>query len=144
MALRTVSAACKLVTPNVRTRRSYNSLVFTDQVVSAVGEAYNNIVLHGYAGREPDPIHLQIEIRPGWMRVTIKDTGTSYDPVQAPSPDLDALPESGLGIFIMRSFVDELTYVAGRPNTLTLVKRLDESGGSDSDETLRLFMSKAG
>jgi serine/threonine-protein kinase RsbW len=143
MALRTVSAACKLVTPNARTRGSYNSFVFTDQVVSAVGEVYNNIVLHGYAGREPDSIHLQIEIYPGWMRVTMKDMGTSYDPFQAPSPDLDTLPESGLGIFIMRSFVDEVTYVAGRPNTLTLVKRLDQSGGSGSDDTLQ-FVSKAG
>ena len=129
MALRTVSAACKLVTPNARTRGSHN-IEFTDQVVSAVGEAYNNIVLHGYAGREPDSIHLQLEIYPGWMRVTIKDMGTSYDPFQAPSPDLDALPESGLGIFIMRSFVDEVSYTAGPPNILTLVKRLDGDDGN--------------
>jgi serine/threonine-protein kinase RsbW len=143
MALRMVSAACKLVTPNLRTRGSYNNVVFTNQVVSAVGEAYNNIVLHGYAGREPDSIHIRIEIYPGWIRVTIKDMGTSFHPFQAPSPDLDALPESGLGIFIMRSFVDEIAYDAGRPNTLTLIKRLDQIGGRGSDDT-REFVSKAG
>ena len=143
MVLRTVSAACKLVRPNDRTRGSHNNFAFTDQVVSAVGEAYNNIVLHGCAGCEPDSIHIRIEIYPGWMRVTMKDMGTSYDPFQAPPPDLDALPESGLGVFIMRSFVDEVTYVAGRPNTLTLVKRLDEDRGSGLDDNLK-FVSKAG
>lgn len=142
MVLRTVSSACKLVMPDVRTRGP-RKFEFTDHVVSAVGEAYNNIVLHGYAGREPDSIHIQIENCPGWMRVTIKDLGTSYDPLRAASPDLDALPESGLGIFIMRSFVDEVTYFAGRPNTLTLFKRLDESGGNGLNDT-REFVSKAG
>jgi len=129
MVLRTVSAACKLVMPDARTRGSRFS-VFTDHVVSAVGEAYNNIVLHGYAGREPGSIAMQIENCPEWMRVTISDTGLSFDPSKVPVPDLEMLPESGMGVFIMRSFVDELSYVAGHPNTLTLVKRLDESDGS--------------
>lgn len=129
MVLRTVSAACKLVMPKSRARKSQFS-EFTHHIVSAVSEAYNNIVLHGYAGREPGPIQIHIENCPEWMRVMIKDTGTSFDPAQAREPDLEALQESGLGIFIMRSFVDELTYVAGTsgsPNVLTLFKRLDET-----------------
>jgi serine/threonine-protein kinase RsbW len=121
MVLRTVSAACKLVIPNPRMRRFSE---FTAHLVSAVGEAYNNIVLHGYAGREPDSIQIRIESRPDSVQVVLKDTGMSYDPAQAPPPDLDSLPESGLGVFIMRSFVDEISYVAGRPNLLTLLKRL--------------------
>jgi serine/threonine-protein kinase RsbW len=100
-------------------------------VVSAVGEAYNNIVLHGYAGREPGSIQLTIENCPGCVRVVIKDTGASFDPSQSPPPDLDALPVSGLGIFVMRSMVDELSYVAGATNVLTLVKRVDGPGETD-------------
>ena len=125
VVLRTVSAACRLVIPNTRTRGTCYA-EYTDPIASAVGEAYNNIVLHGYAGREPDPIRLQIEICAEWMRIVINDTGISFDPALVTSPDLEALPESGLGIFIMRSMVDEVTYVAGRPNTLTLVKRFHE------------------
>ena len=127
--LRTVSAACKLVMPKSRRRGSRYS-EFISHVVSAVGEAYNNIVLHGYAGREPGTIHVQIQNCREWMRVIIKDTGTSFDPSQAPLPNLDSLPESGLGIFIMQSFVDEVTYVAGPPNILTLFKRLDADAGN--------------
>ena len=132
MVLRTVSAACKLVIPKSRTRKSLYS-EFTHHIVSAVGEAYNNIVLHGYAGREPGSIQIHIENCREWMRVMIKDTGKSFDPAQARVPDLDALQESGLGIFIMRSFVDEMTYAAGMsgsPNVLTLFKRLDETRSS--------------
>jgi serine/threonine-protein kinase RsbW len=99
-------------------------------MVSAVGEAYNNIVLHGYAGRDIGSVKMQIENCSEWMQVTIKDSGTSFDPSQAVPPDLEAMPESGLGVFIMRSFVDEVTYVAGSPNVLTLVKRLDGGNGS--------------
>jgi serine/threonine-protein kinase RsbW len=134
MVLRTVSAACKLIMPDTFSRESRGS-EFTAHVVSAVGEAYNNIVLHGYAGRDPDPIQMQIENCPEWMRITIKDTGVSFDPSQALPPDLEMLPESGLGVFIMRSFVDEITYVAGSPNVLTLVKRLDGGDQSGSNAT---------
>ena len=127
MVLRTVSSACRLIFLDAESRSSRCS-EFTAHLVSAVGEAYNNIVLHGYAGRDPGSVRMQIENCPGWMRVVITDSGASFDPTDARPPDLDALPESGLGVFIMRSFVDEVTYSAGPPNILTLVKRLDARG----------------
>jgi serine/threonine-protein kinase RsbW len=131
--LRTVSAACKLGIPKSLPRASRPSEIIS-HVVSAVGEAYNNIVLHGYAGGEPGSIQMRIETCREWMRIIIKDTGISYDPSQAAPPALESLPESGLGIFIMRSFMDEVTYVAGPPNLLTLVKRLDGCDGSGINE----------
>jgi serine/threonine-protein kinase RsbW len=130
MVLRTVSAACKLVMPHARVRGSYQSEL-THHLVSAVSEAYNNIVLHGYAGREPGSIEVHFESCREWMRIMIKDTGISFDPSQAIPPDLDSLPESGLGVFIMRSLVDEMTYEAGETNVLTLLKRLDETSATD-------------
>ena len=129
MVLRTVSSACKLIIPDTGAQASRYS-EFTAHLVSAVGEAYNNIVLHGYAGRETGSVKMQIENCSEWMRVTIKDSGASFDPSQARPPDLEALPESGLGVFIMRSFVDEVSYTAGPPNVLTLVKRLDGGDGN--------------
>jgi serine/threonine-protein kinase RsbW len=129
MVLRTVSSACRLIFPDADSRASRCS-EFTAHMVSAVGEAYNNIVLHGYAGRETGAVKLQIENCSEWMRVTMSDWGTSFDPSQARAPDLEALPESGLGVFIMRSFVDEITYVPGSPNVLTLLKHLDGGEGN--------------
>jgi serine/threonine-protein kinase RsbW len=142
MVLRTVSSACKLIIPEASAGASRYS-EFTAQMVSAVGEAYNNIVLHGYAERNPGSVQVQIENCPAWMRVLIKDTGESFDPCQALPPDLETLPESGMGVFIMRSFVDEVAYVAGHPNVLTLLKRLDGGDGKGINE-VGLAASKLG
>jgi serine/threonine-protein kinase RsbW len=92
------------------------------QVVSAVGEAYNNVVLHGYAGRKEATIDLRIQIRRGQIRIELRDWGASFDPTTVPAPAFDTLPESGLGLYIMQSFMD-MTYRPGRPNLLTLSKR---------------------
>jgi serine/threonine-protein kinase RsbW len=132
VTLRAVSAACKLVTRKPQ-GATWNE--FRMQVVSAVGEAFNNIVLHGYDGRGDGEI--EIEIRATLDRITIamRDYGSSFDPTKVPLPDFDALPESGWGLFIIRAFMD-ISYTPGSPNVLTLSKTLPpeaaeaaESGG---------------
>jgi serine/threonine-protein kinase RsbW len=108
------------------------------QVVSAVGEAFNNIVLHGYAERqvrerqvreqqvrEQTGIDLRIQTRRGHIRIELRDWGSGFDPTRIPPPEFDTLPESGLGLFIMQSFT-EMAYRPGRPNLLTLSKRYVE------------------
>jgi anti-sigma regulatory factor (Ser/Thr protein kinase) len=131
VALRAVSTACKLVTPRPQ-GRAWNN--FQMQVVSAVGEAFNNIVLHGYADRQAreqrlrrrtSSIDLRIQARRGHIKVELRDWGSGFDPTRVPPPAFDALPESGLGLFIMQSFM-EMAYRPGRPNLLTLSKRYVE------------------
>ena len=126
VALRAVSMACKLVTPGPQ-GRAWNN--FQMQVVSAVGEAFNNIVLHGYADRpareQPNSIDLRIQTRRGHIRIELRDWGSEFDPTRIPPPAFDTLPESGLGLFIMQSFM-EIAYRSGRPNLLTLSKRYVE------------------
>lgn len=135
VVMRTVFAACKLIALVIQ-RQGKRCCDLPMHVVSAVGEAYNNIVLHGYAGREPGSIQMTIENCPGSVRVVLKDTGASFDPSHSLPPDLAALPVSGLGIFVMKSMVDELSYVAGSTNVLTLVKHFVGSGavvGAEAD-----------
>lgn len=122
VALRAVSTACKLVTPRPQ-GRAWNE--FQMQVVSAVGEAFNNIVLHGYAGRKEGSIDLRIQTRRNHIRIELHDWGSGFDPTEVPRPKFDTLPESGLGLFIMQSFM-EMAYRPGRPNLLTLSKRFVE------------------
>ena len=124
VVIRTVSAFCRLTGLAAHKMDSD----FGTGVLSAVGEAYNNIVLHGYSGRNPGSVQVKIRNCHDCVRVEIKDTGTSFDPTNAPPPDLSALPESGLGIFLIRSMVDEVSYVAGSPNRLTLTKYLKGRG----------------
>ena len=122
VALRAVSAACKLVTPDPE-GGAWND--FQIQVVSAVGEAFNNVVLHGYAD-QAGTIELRIQTGRGRIQVELRDWGASFDPGTVPAPQLDDLPESGLGLYIMQSFMD-IAYRPGRPNILTMVKRLEDS-----------------
>jgi len=129
VALRAVSAACKLVTRRPQ-GKDWND--FRMQVVSAVGEAFNNIVLHSYAGRHDGVIEMEIRTRPERISVDMRDYGTSFDPTSVPMPDFDSLPESGLGLFIIRAFMN-ITYRPGRPNVLTLTKTLDQNTPGTSD-----------
>ena len=119
-ALRAVSAACKLVA-----RRPYRPELneFRMHVVSAVGEAFNNIVLHGYAGRNDGVIEMEISTDLDRITVELRDYGSSFDLDAVATPNLDLLPESGLGIFIIKAFMS-IRYRPGRPNVLTLSKTL--------------------
>jgi serine/threonine-protein kinase RsbW len=125
VALRSVSAACKLVTDRVPSPAWDD---FRIQVVSAVGEAFNNIVLHGYAGRDDGIIDFEIRTRPDHITVEMRDWGESFDPSSVPLPDLDSLPESGLGMFIIRAFMS-IRYSPGFPNVLVLSKTLGDGEG---------------
>ncbi len=118
LVARAVSTACKLA-------RSEPGLPeeFTHEVVSAIGEAFNNVAIHGYADREPGDVFVEIRTHADRLDLEVQDTGHSFHPDDAPEPDLAQLPESGMGLFIIRACMDEVTYEAGSPNVLTMVKR---------------------
>jgi serine/threonine-protein kinase RsbW len=92
------------------------------EVVSAVGEAFNNIVLHGFRGLPPRPLQIEVDWSDERLTVTLTDEGETFDPSVVTPPDLDALPEHGMGIFIMRACMDEIDYRPGPPNITRLVK----------------------
>lgn len=98
-------------------------------VVLAVDEACTNVVEHGYAGGDSGAIHLRCQLRSDEVRVTVRDTGRSFHPDDAPPPDLESGWEErrigGLGWHLIRGMVDEVRYRADPAgNELTLVKRL--------------------
>jgi serine/threonine-protein kinase RsbW len=105
-----VASACKLVPEGGDD--------FHNEAVSAFSEALNNLVLHG----DPSEIHIELEPHPDRLVIRLMDDGRTFDPLTASPPDLESLPEGGMGIFIMRSFMDEIAYRAGQPNTLTMTK----------------------
>jgi len=115
LAIRMVASACKLVPKG--------GDEFSNEVISAFSEALNNVVIHGGAP-EGGRIDIEIEPREDGLTIRMMDYGKSFDPQLAPIPDLDSLPESGLGVFIMRSFMDDVSYSQGSPNTLSMTKLL--------------------
>jgi serine/threonine-protein kinase RsbW len=115
LAIRMVVSACKLVPGGGED--------FGNQVVSAFSEALNNVILHGASAKGAD-VQIEIELGDDRMTIRLKDFGKPFDPRTVPAPDLESLPESGLGAFIIRSFMDEVGYEKGHPNTLTMTKRV--------------------
>src|SRR4051812_4321741 len=96
LAVRAVAAACKLVGNDDGTAAGDKQ--FTDQVVSAFGEAFNNMAIHSYSGvpsEKGGEVDIEIEIGNDFITIRVLDYGNSYDFLSVPQPDLDNLPESG-------------------------------------------------
>src|SRR5918996_3449892 len=96
----------------------------------AIDEIVTNIILHGYAaaGRQGD-LNLQSSIDDKALTISVEDTGVTYDPRQAPSPDnldipLEQRPIGGLGIYLVLQNVDQFHYerVGDRNRSTFIVK----------------------
>jgi serine/threonine-protein kinase RsbW len=125
IVLRVVASACRLVKPKQDSSR--DCAEFSDKLVSAVGEAFNNVALHAYGDRSIGYVEIELEVDEDSLTVRLLDTGAGFDPTQVHPPDLHTLPESHMGLYIIRSCVDDVTYRRGNPpfspNVLTLTKR---------------------
>jgi len=81
----------------------------------AVDEIATNIIVHGHAnaGRQ-GVLELRADIDDRTLTIAIDDTGVTYDPRQAPVPDIDLpleqRPIGGLGVYLAIRSVDEFSY----------------------------------
>lgn len=101
-----------------------------NKVVLAVDEATANIMKHAYGGEPGGEIRFDISADGKRLEVCITDHGEGFDPDRIKDPNMAehvrAGRKSGLGIFLMRQIMDEVTYTfrEGVPNRLRLVKYL--------------------
>jgi serine/threonine-protein kinase RsbW len=119
LAIRLVSTACTMALDVDPTEDDH----FEAELVSAFGEAFNNIALHAYVDGLLGPVEIDVAWNDVELRVSLLDWGKTFDPTAIAEPNLDALPEGGLGLFIIRNCVDVVDYRPGPPNVLRLVKR---------------------
>ena len=95
----------------------------------AVDEAATNIIEHGYRCTGQGDVQITCKPEVDGLRVILHDHAPPFDPDEIPEPitdvPLEELKPRGLGIFLMRKMMDEVTYEfnADKGNTLTLVKR---------------------
>ncbi len=107
------------------------------QVEMAVDESCSNIIEHGYGGEsatsacEPDAgIDINLIQQKGRVIVEIGDRGKGFDfhgfEAMEPEQYLDTDDERGLGMYIIKKFVDDISYERGGPNgnRLTLIKNI--------------------
>lgn len=93
----------------------------------AVREAITNAMVHGNQEDETKSVEVIFNCLGNALEIEIRDQGEGFDPTGVPDPTEPAniLKTSGRGIFLMRSFMDEVEWFA-RPEggtTVRMVKR---------------------
>ena len=134
VVLRVVASFCRLArVDGINTKQEASrgpNDDFDDKIVSAVGEAFNNVAIHGYRGRPPEIVVVELELIRDGVRIRLFDTGVGFHPSLEAEPRLASLPESHMGVFIIRSCMDTVNYERGSPpatpNVLTLTKLYEQ------------------
>ena len=98
----------------------------TDELNLAIEEAVTNII--SYSSGKGD-IEINAKKKTDRVIVTLKDNGKPFDPTSTIEPDISSTPNDrpigGLGIFLVRRLMDEVSYDRkDGVNILTLIKKL--------------------
>lgn len=107
---------------------------FTDEDVSkialAVDEACTNVIKHAYRFDPDRDIAITVRDGDGAFEVTIRDSGTGFDPARLQAPDMQDYfshyRKGGLGVYLMKRLMDKVEYDIdpGKRNEVRLTKYL--------------------
>jgi anti-sigma regulatory factor (Ser/Thr protein kinase) len=99
----------------------------------ALEEHLTNIINYAHDDNLPHPILVQLELSDDQFVVEVRDHGKPFNPLLRPEVDttlpLEKKPIGGLGIHLMKRFMDHLDYRReGAQNVLTMRKRVPPPG----------------
>ena len=99
------------------------------QINLSLEEIFNNILLYGYAKDKSIKISFKFELRQNSLLVVVEDDAPEFDPLEIPEPDTTSSLKNrkvgGLGIFLVRSLMDRITYKREKnKNVLRIEKKL--------------------
>ena len=77
-------------------------------LVLAVGELCANSIEHAYEGRGGEPIHVSVRGFDDRLLIEVEDFGRAFDPARYVEPDLDSVPDHGLGIHLVHRIADSV------------------------------------
>jgi len=110
-------------------------------LVLAVGELCANSIEHAYEGQGGQPIHVSIQGLEDRLVLEVEDFGRAFEAARYVEPDLDALPDHGLGIHLVHRIADSVsvdvrrergtrwTLVKFRPGHAPADRSIVDSGG---------------
>lgn len=99
----------------------------TADIVLAVAEAGQNIILHAYDGREGEAIEVEILRRSNALVIRLRDFASPSDPEAIRPRDLDDISPGGLGTHFIREIMDSAEFLpppGGEGNLLQLTKKI--------------------
>lgn len=104
-----------------------------DDIILAVDEACTNIIKHAYKSVPDGEIIIEINYNARKFTIKLIDHGYSFDPESVPVPDLQKYLRQrkvgGLGLYLMRTLMDDVKYVSvpGEYNQILLSKNLNNA-----------------
>jgi len=102
-----------------------------EEVLVAVDEAATNVIKHSYKSKPEGYLRIILKTNKSKIEVSIFDSGNIFDPKKVPMPDLSRdlgkRQLGGMGMFLMKKFMDDVTYsfkgIGGRrENEVHMVK----------------------
>jgi len=80
------------------------------KLLVATTEAVNNAIIHGNKANPDKQVAVKVVIRKHYVVVRVRDEGGGFDPDKIPNPldEENLLKESGRGLFLMQTLMDEV------------------------------------
>ena len=110
--------------------REHNLAASVRQAVDlALEEHLTNVLRYAYEDDLTHEIRVRVDLDRGYLVVEVEDDGKAFNPLQIPEADtsapLETRPIGGLGVHLIRRFMDDVDYRReGNKNVLRLRKRL--------------------
>jgi serine/threonine-protein kinase RsbW len=116
-----VADAAAAVTDFIRTCGVSEELAFGIEM--ALREAVTNAMVHGNQEDEAKSVEVVFNCHDNELEFEVRDQGEGFDPAKVPDPTNaeNLLKTSGRGIFLMRTFMDEVEWL-NRPEGGTSVR----------------------
>lgn len=98
------------------------------KIAIAVDEIFSNIAYYAYGDNGGDvTVRIEEQTQPGGIILTFIDSGIPYNPLEQEDPDLslslEERPIGGIGIFMMKQMMDDISYCyRDGQNILNIVK----------------------
>ena len=90
-------------------------------------ELITNVIKYGYDQPAQHQIQIDLSLQQGLLVLEIVDDGKPFDPTNIPEPDLDVPLEErqigGLGIHLVRNYVDSMEYKRQDNRNITTLKK---------------------
>ena len=96
-------------------------------VVLALDEACQNVILHGYKGRDDGTITITLSCLGDGLLMELRDTAPRIDPARIKHRALNDVKPGKLGTYFMKTIMDRVEYLPapGGGNLLRMFKRKD-------------------
>ena len=94
------------------------------RLLVATTEAVNNAIIHGNKSNPKKLVRVSCQLIGQLLIMTVRDSGRGFDPNSLANPleEENLMKESGRGIFLIRSLIDEVAFRVQRTGTTVTMK----------------------